>query len=1039
MKLKTKFMVLMLLMVAVGQKAWAAIGSSYNSATSTLVYEGSGNDELTASKVKSANGYGVAKHIKIGSGIKSIAAEAFRSDSWTVDDIEFCWSQDDSKLHVGRQALDFLNVTTFICSRDFEFEYHDGSVGNEPRLTYGLFRTVPRVVKVNNLVTTIPAYAFYSTVGGMSEVDFSNATRLKSIEKCAFYWPNYTSNNVKNVSIPASVVSIGEQAFYMFVKEKVIFENSTTPIKVSKGAFVGAKSFECYRPVDGEYMFNFSELSKNETLWNVVLGGNATSVKGIYWCTALKNLTIENNKIFTNNYTTDANLGDMFNYVETLTLGANVTKVSNNAFYDTYSLKTLNVQGSNTLALGEGAFVNCPNLKTVNGVSDGDDNWMAIYKQIGVNFSEYTFGAWSQNKTWTATNNLYTMFPNLVKITFTDWVISIGAYTYYCPTGKTSKLSEIVFKETVDVGNYAFANNKKLTKITGNMLTIGQYSFNSCVSLPSVDFASCKSIGANAFAGCTTFGSLIIPQGMTSIASTSFSGDQSLKYAEVHSPTLLNSSNLYGKLGGYVEYLVVNASKIGSAAFKDAANLKMLFVYGTVTEIAADAFAGTTKLTDVIFYEPDLAEKNWSEDNNLATRFPYLERLSLPNATKVGIHAFSGSKTLKSVNGVVEPYAKYCFANCPNLEGLDVSCVEGSTIAPYSFYNCKKLTDIKIESVWAIEDHAFYGAGLKELELPADCEVILGEAFYGCPLTHVISHNTYVPEFWEGNAFEESIIKQNKTALDVPAESLTAYQNDEYWSVFFDVLPIGGVRLVDGEPYNNDEKQENINMLKYTRTFSEKTANNWQCLYVPFDITVTDELLDDFDFAKLYMVSYKDVNKNGEIEDDEPLVMLLMKQSAGKVLRANTPYFIKAKEAGTKSIVVKNATLEPAMVGSVRCSTTEHEYTLCGNYNTVNIIGNYTLNTSGQLSYYTQNQHLKPNRWYMEVNGVEDGDLTVEEARPIMIIVDGEDDTTGLMDICSSDKIARNDIYTLDGRKVSDSQNLRRGIYLINGKKVFVK
>lgn len=1032
MKLKTKFMVLTLLMAVVGQSAWATVASSYNSATSTLVYEGSGNDELTASKVKSANGYGVAKHIKIGSGIKSIAAEAFRSDVWYVDDLEFCWINGDSKLQVGRQAFDYLYPKTFICNRDFEFERYSSD--------YGLFRCVPSTVKIGEYATTIPAYAFYiDNAGEITNLDMSDAVRLKYIEKYAFCRTRKSSKSVENISIPSSVVSIGEMAFCDFVTNEIVFNSSATPITVGEGALSGATSFKCYRPVEGSLMFNSYGYGLDQSLRTVVLGKNTKSISGIKMCKGLNNLTIESNDIFTSDYTKDNNLGSMFNYVVTLKLGANVTKVSANAFYGSYALEKLDIQGTNTISVGEGAFVSCPNLKTVNGVSDGDDNWMAIYKQIGVNFSEYTFGAWSQNKTWTATNNLYTMFPNLVKITFTDWVISIGAYTYYCPTGKTSKLSEIVFKETVDVGNYAFANNKKLTKITGNMLTIGQYSFNSCVSLPTVDFASCKSIGANAFAGCTTFGSLIIPQGMTSIASNSFSGDQSLKYAEVHSQTLLSTPNLYSKLGGYVEYLVVNASKIGSAAFKDAANLKMLFVYGTVTEITADAFAGTTKLTDVIFYEPDLAEKNWSEDNNLATRFPYLENLSLPNATKVGVHAFSGSKTLKYVNGLVEPYGKYCFANCPNLEGLDVSCVEGSTIAPYSFYNCKKLTDIKIESVWAIEDHAFYGAGLKELELPADCEVILGEAFYGCPLTHVISHNTYVPEFWEGNAFEESIIKQNKTALDVPAESLTAYQNDEYWSIFFDIFAIDGVKLVDGEPYNNDEKQENINVLKYTRTFSEKTANNWQCLYVPFDITVTDELLDDFDFAKLYMVSYKDVNKNGEIEDDEPLVMLLMKQPEGKVLRANTPYFIKAKEAGTKSIIVKNATLEPAMVGSVRCSTTEHEYTLYGNYNTVNIIGNYTLNTSGQLSYYTQNQELKPNRWYMEVNGVEDGDLTVEEARPIMIIVDGEDDTTGLMDICSSDKIARNDIYTLDGRKVSDSQNLRRGIYLINGKKVFVK
>lgn len=260
------------------------------------------------------------------------------------------------------------------------------------------------------------------------------------------------------------------------------------------------------------------------------------------------------------------------------------------------------------------------------------------------------------------------------------------------------------------------------------------------------------------------------------------------------------------------------------------------------------------------------------------------------------------------------------------------------------------------------------------------------------------------------------------------------------------------VRDVNGKTYANNITLEDgvkyafpcevdANSISYTRTFSDKVAGKWQCLYVPFDITVTNKLLEDFDFAKLYMVSYDDENNNGEIEDGEPLVMLLKKQSAGMVLHANTPYFIKAKTAGTKSIVVESATLKSADNGTVYCCTTEHGYTLKGVYDTFNINGYYTMGTSGGFSHYTTDTNLKSNRWYMKINSLNGEESeSVAEARKILIMVDGEDDTTGLINITSGSKIAAPEgIFTLDGRKVNETEKLSRGIYIKNGKKIFVK
>ena len=247
------------------------------------------------------------------------------------------------------------------------------------------------------------------------------------------------------------------------------------------------------------------------------------------------------------------------------------------------------------------------------------------------------------------------------------------------------------------------------------------------------------------------------------------------------------------------------------------------------------------------------------------------------------------------------------------------------------------------------------------------------------------------------------------------------------------------VTLTDGNAYKNTVDFE-TEKISYTRTFNA-TAGKWQCLYVPFDIEVTDELLEDFDFAELYMVSYHDANNNGEIEDNEPLRMTFSRIYAGKTLHANMPYYIRSKSSGKKTIEVTNTTLKAAANGSVNCSTTKHEYTLVGIYNTTNINGRYTMASDGTFSYYTKDTNLKANRWYMEVTSRTGSGADLENyARPIEIVVEGDEETTGILTIDADASSSQNDkIYTLDGRQVTDYDTLPSGIYIVNGKKVYKK
>ena len=77
----------------------------------------------------------------------------------------------------------------------------------------------------------------------------------------------------------------------------------------------------------------------------------------------------------------------------------------------------------------------------------------------------------------------------------------------------------------------------------------------------------------------------------------------------------------------------------------------------------------------------------------------------------------------------------------------------------------------------------------------------------------------------------------------------------------------------------------------------------------------------------------------------------------------------------------------------------------------------------------------------MEIKSLtEDGGEYENYARPIEIIIDGEDDTTGIVALDNKASDSQNGkIYTLDGRQVTDFETLPRCIYIVNGKKVFKK
>ena len=401
--------------------------------------------------------------------------------------------------------------------------------------------------------------------------------------------------------------------------------------------------------------------------------------------------------------------------------------------------------------------------------------------------------------------------------------------------------------------------------------------------------------------------------------------------------------------------------------------------------------------------------------------------------TSVGSGAFSGCSALRRIvcKATTPPTATGSIASNPSEIQLKVT--NSSSVSAYQAANYWKEFNI-IGPQTSTEDRPMYV--LETLDLK-------GLALeYGNPLSWSIEGNDETVATVDNNGVvtSKNFIYDGSTSL--PYKTAKVIVNLEDGDTFIcnvNVYP-REVVLTDGNAYKNTVYYM-PERITYTRTFSSNVAGKWQCFYVPFDIKITEELLENFDFAKLYMVSYMDENNNDEIDDTDPLKMMFNKLSVGKTLHANMPYFVRAKSACTKTFEVTNAALNAAENGSVRCCTTEHEYSLIGVYETTNIKGKYSMNTNGKFVYCPTDANIKGNRWYMEVKSLtEDGAEFENYAHPIEIYVDGEDETTGIVALEDKASDSKNDkVYTLDGRQVTNTNNLPSGIYIVNGKKIFKK
>ena len=649
-------------------------------------------------------------------------------------------------------------------------------------------------------------------------------------------------------------------------------------------------------------------------------------------------------------------------------------------------------------AIGDYAFSGCNEMTAVN-----------IHENIS-SIGDYAFSGCSSLADVVIENRteVLTLGSNGNKGLFAD-----------CPLDSVYIGGKISYNTSSSKGYSPFSNNTTLraVTITDKEETIYPYEFYNCSALKDLIIGDgVTSIGDYAFSGCSLLENFAFGASMKTIGDHAFSGCgnlTSIASGAVNPPTC--GRDVFSDISKWDCTLYV---PVGYMAPYQAADQWKEFLF-VDDIIPIKRYAMTYMVNDTIVYHVD----------SLA----YEEAIVLPEApTKEG-YTFDG------------------WVGVP--ETMPIHDVTANALFTINKYVLSYVVDGEVH----MADSITYGDSIVALA-PLEREGHTFSGWIGVPETMPANDTTVVGSFVvnsylliyriDGDTIQSDSIAYGTaiTMLEAPAKSGYSFDG---WDTVLSVMPAEDVtingsytRLPIENFFIRDSNEcftsgENLqcDMITYTRNF---TNTAWQSLYVPFEIPVTEEFLANFEIADINNVHQYDHNDDNMT--DETVVEAFMVTSG--TLEANYPYFIRAKEAGEKTITVNDATLYTTEENSIDCSSVREKFTFTGTYNTKSsdvLIpgeGYYTL-INGEWQPVTEETTLGAFRFYLKVDS-RSGAPAVE-ARTIRMRIVGEhgndDDTTGIENLHLTIQNSQL-IYDLTGRRV---EKPTKGIYIVGGKRVVIK
>ena len=292
------------------------------------------------------------------------------------------------------------------------------------------------------------------------------------------------------------------------------------------------------------------------------------------------------------------------------------------------------------------------------------------------------------------------------------------------------KLEKIILPDSVtQIGSYAFSYCTLLTDVIlpDSLISVGANAFAHCLSLEYISLpASVRQIGKDAFAGCGNLKSITVSEGSFA---EQYCKENKLPYdygdgTPVHRPEPANPGVTWK-----VEDDTLFISGKGPMddycprAYPHKGDNRQID-YGTSAPWDEETFS------KVVIGEgiTSIGELTFSNRKGLYS-------VTLPKSlTTIGKSTFFDCRDLEEINlDSVTAYGETAFCGCKNLKSISLS-PSLETIESSSFHACTSLTEIRVpDSVKIVKPWAFFNCfSLEKVYLPASVTEIGSRAFYGC-------------------------------------------------------------------------------------------------------------------------------------------------------------------------------------------------------------------------------------------------------------------------------------------------------------------
>ena len=494
--------------------------------------------------------------------------------------------------------------------------------------------------------------------------------------------------DLTSITIPNSVTSIGNEAFWgCSGLTSVVIGNSVTSIGNS-----------AFRDCTG--------------LTSVVIGNSVTSIGGGAFdnCKGLTAVHISDLAAWCNidfastganplYYAKNLYLNDEL--VTALVIPDNVTNIRDYAFYNCTGITSSTIPNSVT-SIGNYAFSGCSGLTSV--VIGNSVTSIGIYAFLGCS--------------------------GLTSITIPNSVTSIGHHAFSGCTGLTS-ITIPNSVTSIEIGAFWACTGLTSVTIPNSVTSIGERAFGSCTGLKSVVIGnSVTSIGERAFYGCyrlktvINFSNLAFSEGSEDCGCVACYADKVI-YApngSIESDYVWyknNNKNILACYLGNAKEIILPADykgenyTIGADAFKGNTTITSVVIPNSVTSIGNMAFAACSGLTSITIPNSVTSIGNYAFYNCIG-----LTSITIPNSvTSIESYAFEGTAWYNNQPDGVVYAGKVLYKYKGTMPSNTSITIKDETlgIAGGAFYNCSGLTSITIpNSVTSIGDGAFSGCtGLK--------------------------------------------------------------------------------------------------------------------------------------------------------------------------------------------------------------------------------------------------------------------------------------------------------------------------------------